>query len=213
MRRMTCLIFATAVVLAAGGAEARRGSPLRGAIRNMERSVTRLSKTSIGDRNFTALQGKRGAIWLRPQSNVIVVGTGMRKTGFRVGKSGTLSFGDRLRLARAIKRIQPGASGLDVSRSLRSEIGRHMKHNRQLRGMTPAVNSLLSAATRVSGDKDVTIWRKGSASITYRPSANVLVGTTGSLPLQGFFLSRTDKGLQVQSHHQQPLQQFLLKTR
>ncbi len=213
MRRITCLVFAAAVVLAAGSSEAKRGSPLRGAIRSMERNVTRLAKTSIGDRNFTALQGRRGAIWLRPQSNVIVVGTGLRKTGFRINRSGTLSFGDRLRLARAIKRIQPGASGRDVSTSLRSEVVRHRAHVKQLKSTAPTVNRLLKAAARVSGDKDVTIWRKGSASVTYRPMANVLVGNSGGFSQQGFFLSRTNKGLQVQSHHEQPLQQFLLGTR
>jgi len=210
MKTITCWFLALGVaLLIAGEASAQRSPSLR-AVRTMERNVTRLANTSIGDRDFTALQTRGGAVWLRPQARIIVVSKGLSQTGFRLGSDNKLSGADRTRLTQMLEQIAPAAGGRQVLGSLRAETRRHHQHLKALGRTNPTIATLLNRASQVTGTQDVTLWQQGKSTLVYRPSTNVLVGSKGFFSRQGFFLSRTAQGLQVQSGYQQPLQQFLL---
>ena len=207
MRNRRC--FVGAVMLALALSTPAWAAP--GVVGTIERNAGRLAGTRIAERQVTAISRPGFTVSIRPRHKVIVVQRGLfRRQGFFLGRDGKLSTGDRAALGRMLRQHAPGATASTVRQGLLGSIRKFKVKQRQLRRQDPLINSLLRRAAGTSGSKDRVLWQGSHGSLTYRPSANVLVGSSLT-SRKGFFLSRGPGGLTVQSHYQDGLRQFLLQ--
>lgn len=210
-KRAAAAVWAV-VVLVAGLAHARTD-----VIRTLERNTSRLAKTRMADRTFTAIDAPGLTVYLRPRTGgdgmvhgMIGVSRGLSQRGFFLGSNGSLSPADRAELSRLIQNKAPDASSRTVVRSLVSSIQQHKARDQRLARQDPLINSVLKQAAKVTGNKDTLLWRssRSNASLVYRPSVQVIGGET-TFSRQAFFLKKGPAGLSVQPEYLDNMRSFL----
>jgi hypothetical protein len=177
-----------------------------GVLDAIERTGRRLGQTRMAERETAVIDRGTFAVWVRPAARVIGVSRGLSQHGFFLDRDGRLPAAERARLGEMIQHNAPGATAGTVRRNVISEIQRFKTHERALRRQDPVIRDVLHRASGARTER--TVWRGRRGSLQYRPQANVLAGVA-PLSRQGFFLSRTARGLEVEPRDLDGLRQFL----
>lgn len=204
-----CLV--AALCLSQGFARPRQGAQQgsMGVVPTIEKSLSRLAKTRpLGDPELMVAESRRGSIWIRPARKVIEVRRWLSSRGYVMGEGGVLSSGDRLKLNQQIAQICPKATSASVRRTLLQELKGYNRYKRTLRQQDSKIDSILGRAAQARNGTLPVLWQSSKASLSFRPEANVLVGSRG-LGQRGFRVERQGNRLTLAPYERQALREFL----
>jgi hypothetical protein len=211
------VLLVVSLLMAHRPAQARPAAPAasraKGAVRSLERNLSRLSRIgSAMGHDFMALAGNWRSGWatinLRPDRRVIVVSSALQRKGFFLEQTGRLSSMDRQKLTDLIATSMPHATATTVNRTLLGSLSTYNAHRRVLRGQDGRISQILQRAAAAEGGARPVVWRDNRGnSLTFRrgfQGGYMLVS-----PRRAFDLQKTKAGLEVAPHARMELQQYL----